>query len=123
MVLCPDIDRMLIHRCTIKRPVVSWVHGHQVEKASTTVQTAVKCHIQPESPAEIARAFGAEVVGDHRAFFNSTISVLVGDQLTQTTGPDTSALYWVKAKSPWNDPGGQHLDVALERATADEAFG
>ena len=126
MVLNPDIDRTLIHRVTIDRPTVTWVHGHQVEAASTfpstAPQTAVKAHIQPESPAEIARAFGVEIIGDHRAFFNSTVEVEVGNQIIQTAGPSTGTLYWVRAVSPWNDPGGQHLDVALERADSAEAW-
>jgi len=122
MVLCPDIDRMLIHQATITPTVTTWTHGHQTEEASTTPQLKVKCHIQPESPAEIARAFGEEVVGTHRAFFNSTIAVNVGDQLTQTTGPDVGTLYWVRAVSPWNAPGGQHNDVALELASSSEVL-
>jgi len=122
MTVNPDIDRMLIHRATITAPVVTWVHGHQTEAASTAPSTGIKVHIQPESPSEIARAFGAEVVGDHRAFFNSTISVSVGDQLTQTTGPSTGTTYWVRAKSPGNDPGGQHIDVALALASSSEAW-
>lgn len=122
MVLNPDIDRLLIHRATITAPVATRLHGHTIEAASSVLQTGVKVHIQPESPAEIARAFGVEIVGDHRAFFNSTIDVDVGDQLTQTTGPSTGTLYWVRAVSPWNDPGGEHVDVALARAQDEEVL-
>jgi len=122
MTVNPDLDRMLKHRATITATKTTWRHGHQVETASTAPQTEVKALIQAVSPDEIARAFGVEVVGDHWGFFNSTIEIEVGNQVIQTTGPSTGTLYWVKAKAGWNDPGGEHLDVALERATSGETL-
>ncbi len=113
------LNVLLDQTVTVVRITDTVTRGYATVTTSSTVVGSVDAHIQPLTPEERQRQWGMEIQGDYQAFFNSTLTIIEGDYLKQTSGPspDNQKRWWVRGVQPYDTSWAQHTEVLLERTT------